>query len=471
MRRTPNDSKSLLIRFSFISVLFSYLFNSFTTTVADPDLWGYMSFGKLFWKTRHFPYQDIFSYVPTLKPWVYHEWLTGVIFYPIYENFGSAGLQLLKFGTVFLTLGLIYMTARMRKSDPLSSSLGILAIGGLLRMGYAPVRAQIFTYLLFALSIYLLERARKTGLWKCLWFLVPVQMIWSNMHGGFVAGLGLIFLYALGAELSRRPSYYYWLILLISGLSTAISPYGPQYWVYIIRAITMPRSMITEWSSVLGSFQSGDEYETIAYFVMLNIFAIIWLIRIRPDATSFLICSITMCLGWMHIRHIPLFALFFGCHFPSLISFYIKEIKSSSLFSLITRNTGWKILTVAGLFTAIYYIQCSVSQGPFSVKTPDKPDARESSMYYPVGAINFITAQHLSGKLLVHFEWGEYVLWTLYPHCSVALDGRFETVYPQNVIDEYFDFLYGDSNWRIFLRKYTPDLIELSSLLRTHQLS
>jgi hypothetical protein len=33
-------------------------------TVADPDLWGYMTFGRLFWDSRTFPYQDIFTYLP-----------------------------------------------------------------------------------------------------------------------------------------------------------------------------------------------------------------------------------------------------------------------------------------------------------------------------------------------------------------------------------------------------------------------
>lgn len=39
-------------------------------SIADPDLWGYLSFGHLFWQGHKFPYQDVFSYVPTLNPWV-----------------------------------------------------------------------------------------------------------------------------------------------------------------------------------------------------------------------------------------------------------------------------------------------------------------------------------------------------------------------------------------------------------------
>jgi hypothetical protein len=57
---------------SVLSGLFACLIilvclNALSGTVADPDLWGYLSFGRLFWETGQFPYQDIFAYVPTLN--------------------------------------------------------------------------------------------------------------------------------------------------------------------------------------------------------------------------------------------------------------------------------------------------------------------------------------------------------------------------------------------------------------------
>ena len=62
----------------------SFVLYRMATTVADPDLWGYLSFGRLFWQSPQFPYHDVFSFVPTLPTWVYHEWLTGAVFYPIF---------------------------------------------------------------------------------------------------------------------------------------------------------------------------------------------------------------------------------------------------------------------------------------------------------------------------------------------------------------------------------------------------
>src|SRR5512136_360235 len=94
----------------FIVIVLSRL----STTVADVDLWGYLAFGKLFWSNGQFPYRDVFSYVPTLDPWVYHEWLTGVLFYPLYQNLGTAGLQIFKYLIALATFWLIYLIAKKR---------------------------------------------------------------------------------------------------------------------------------------------------------------------------------------------------------------------------------------------------------------------------------------------------------------------------------------------------------------------
>ena len=52
---------------SFLLIIIFILYHLSTTT-ADPDLWGYLAFGRLFWDQRAFPYLDVFAYVPTLKP-------------------------------------------------------------------------------------------------------------------------------------------------------------------------------------------------------------------------------------------------------------------------------------------------------------------------------------------------------------------------------------------------------------------
>ena len=56
------------IRAALFFTLLSLVLSLLATTVAEPDLWGYLPFGRLFWQSQKFPYRDVFAYVPTLNP-------------------------------------------------------------------------------------------------------------------------------------------------------------------------------------------------------------------------------------------------------------------------------------------------------------------------------------------------------------------------------------------------------------------
>jgi hypothetical protein len=227
-----------------------------STTLPDLDLWGYLAFGRLYWSEASFPYQDIFAYVPTIKPFVYHEWLTGVVFYPLAIATGEVGLQTLKYGLGLGTVALAYATARRRGGSQVAATLLILMTCYIWKRGYGAVRAQVFTFFFFALVLYILERVRLSKRWGGLMWLPLIMVPWANFHGGFVAGLGLIFLYALGEALAGRPFWPYVLTLVVATLATLINPYGWDYWSYLAWALTMPRP-IGEWLPIWQVYQAG----------------------------------------------------------------------------------------------------------------------------------------------------------------------------------------------------------------------
>ena len=123
---------------------------------------------------------------------------------------GEKALQLLKYTAGLSTAGIIYFASLKRGATPTASLFGLfVSFTYVCSSGYAPVRAQVFTYLFFALSLHVLETARREDKWNILWWLVPVQILWCNLHGAFLAGLGLIVLYALGEGLSRQRFWPY----------------------------------------------------------------------------------------------------------------------------------------------------------------------------------------------------------------------------------------------------------------------
>jgi hypothetical protein len=465
------DSESwakILVSLFFLVLILRTL----SKTVADPDLWGYLAFGKLFWETGKFPYQDVFSYVPTHPVWIYHEWLTGVIFYPLYNNWGAASLQLLKYGFGLATLGLVYATARQRGASFLGTVIVLLVAKQFLAIGYSPVRAQLCTFFFFTLTLYLLERARLSENWRLLWILVPVQVIWCNLHGGFPAGLGLTGIYAAGEALSRRPFRPYLKILFFSTLVTLINPYGPQYWPYIIYANTVPRHEITEWVSFYQSYQLLMAREEVVYYLGTLIFtaALMWWGKFR-EITAGLALAVTFVLGMKHSRHIVFFLMLMGAYLPVVMTAYLAVLKSRPQFMSFLRRLGWKIPVLVGLSVVIIYGYKFISHDPLSLTIPDRPgQGVDYKIFYPVGAVGYIQQENLRGNLLTEFDWGNYLLWMLYPQCKVALDGRFESVYSVSINQEYSDFKYGRPNWRQFLEKYPPDLILIYLESKTYQL-
>jgi len=457
-KRNPKTQNG--IKWAITALMVMVLLNNLGGAGADPDLWGYLAFGRLFWETPEFPYRDIFAYVPTLDPWIYHEWLTGVLFSPIYQALGAPGLQFLKYGFGLGAAVLVYLTARLRGAGPLSAGLVLVMVQLFTNMGYSPVRAQIFTYAFFALSLYGLERARLTGNWRGLWLLAALQILWCNLHGGFLAGLGLIALYALGEALGRRPWLPFGALLIAATLVTLINPYGLEYWSYIFRAVSMPRPEITEWASMLTAYRRGliGEGEVLYLFIIITFTGMLaWWARWR-EITPILVLAVTLFLGVKHIRHQVFFLLGVGAYVPRLFAAFLEKFKGE-----IPVFPGLKPLRRCFPFLAAAVLAglCLQFAGkaPFSLEIPAYPKSNGHRTYYPVGAAAYILEHGLSGSLLVDFNWGEYAIWTLYPRCRVAIDGRYETVYPDPVCRAYFDFLYARLDWRRFLEEFPPDLV------------
>lgn len=430
-----------------------------TQTLADPDLWGYLAFGRQFWTLDGFPYSDIFAYTPTKPLWVYHEWLTGAVFYPIYQFLGATGLQISKYAIGLGTAWLIYKTARMRGASPGASIACLLLISPFFSFAYSPIRAQVFTNLFFVLTLLILEKSRQTRHPRYLWWLVPIFLLWANLHGGFVAGLGIIGLFAVGQTLSGNKAMPYWLILIPATFITLLNPYGPQYWIYLKDALLMPRPDISEWHSLFFALQGGDLSANILVFLILFILAILMFFASRSYRLSdiFLLLA-TSFLAFQHVRHQSLFFIMMGCLAPLYFTGAWNSFRQS-----MNQTDRWKkifhVLTPVLFCCLFVFFGFRLITGqPLDLTLRNTPPGQTSEDNYPAGAIHFIKQHKLRGNILPEFNWGEYILWSL-PESRVAIDGRYETVYTEKSSKEYFAFTRGASGWQDYLNQYPHDMV------------
>ena len=312
------------------------------------------------------------------------------------------------------------------------------------------------------MSVYLLENARLNQRWRGLWLLVPLQALWCNLHGGFLSGLGLMGLYALGEGLSRRPFWPYLRVMLLSGLVTLVNPYGWEYWRYLWAAISMPRPEIAEWSSLWATYQKSQigNFE-LAYTLLLIGLAGFLAVRVRWRELSPILClCLVLSLGLKHLRHLTFFLLLVGAYVPALLD---KCLESRPRSRALGASRLGLTLAVLLVLTGLLFAYKFLSKRPLNLETSHLPQAGSiPGQYYPVGAVAYLRSHHLAGHLLTEFGWGEYLILDSLPPCRVALDGRYETVYPPEVADKFFNFKNQVGNTRQFLEDYPPDLILLA---------
>ncbi len=237
-----------LLAFGLLSLLV-YIAVMTLFKMSNNDIWIHLKTGELILKQGWVPIKDPYSFVASDRNYVAHEWLAGVIFYLVYSVGGVTGLTYFKASVLAAACGFMYKTARL-----LGARLSVIlpAFGCTLYIATARYleRPHIWSYMMAPLYMWLFFRYREGGRdRRWLYALLPLHVVWTNLHGGFVIGVALVATFALGEALAyartrwlgigadKAPSAsdVRLLGLLVPGCIAAsfINPYG-------YRALTFP---------------------------------------------------------------------------------------------------------------------------------------------------------------------------------------------------------------------------------------
>lgn len=173
---------------------------AFTPLRSSQDEWWHLKAGRWIVENRRLPVFDIFTYTGENTPWHNHEWLSQVILYGVYAAGedraigGVRALVLFKAVIVAATFAFVTFTAFRRSGSWTAAGLVGLVAAEISRRTIYP-RPPIFSYLLFTVFLFALaewKSGRLRGRW--LWLLVPLMVLWANLHGmcllGIVAAAG-----------------------------------------------------------------------------------------------------------------------------------------------------------------------------------------------------------------------------------------------------------------------------------------
>ncbi|MFP4474051.1 MAG: hypothetical protein ACLFOY_00735 [Desulfatibacillaceae bacterium] len=460
----PADRVSGKVATAIGVVAFLSIAGCLASTVVRPDTWGYLSFGMLFWQGS-FPWQDPFSYMPVHDPWVFHEWLVGVVLYPLYAGLGGWALLLVRYALALACAVFLAGAARVRGAGLPWALGGLVACALFFARAFPAVRAQGAGYMFFALLILMLERARREERPPRTAPLVVVFLLWANLHGGFPLGLVVLATYLLFA--GRRHRKRSVTVFAACLAATLVNPYGPFLWRAVLVHAAHPQPEIVEWFSVARTFEVFAETPYYnAGLVMLGILVAGCANRLVRDRPAALVLVLTAFLALSHQRHLPFFAFAFAAYAPVWVSAFFRDFRSNRQSGpgagrAVATALLCATLAAAGMAGAAGGL-AMVATGrtnPFTPRVPGYDAARPDGFHYPHGVVAFMRKEGLSGNVLPDQEWGSWLVWTSYPHVRVGMDGRLETVYPEKVRQGYFDYLLQRPGWRSFLDDYPHEYI------------
>ena len=432
----------------------------FSRSGTDPDLWGHLRFGRDFWLTWSVNRPDPYSFVSAGREWFNHEWLAEALSWTAWAWWGSAGLVALK-TAIGLTIAVLMLRHLRRRGVVVPLAAILVALGCvILALGLYNIRPQAFTYLCFALELLILERADR-GHTRWSWVLVPLFALWANLHGGFLAGLGILGVFALGSlaealvstgegrlveRVLRRPLVW---VAAASALATWLNPYGPRLWVFL-RTAFAARGEIAEWNPIQVGSAPG--------IIFLGLAIATWVsVALTPRKVSparLVALFVTTVAPLMAIRHAPLFALAFMVlaaeHLAATVHGVEEVAAGQASAASADRGVGRRLVVAAMLAQAVGILV--FLPGNFSCI------AVEEGM--PARAVALLRASGVRGNLALVFDWGEYAIWHLSPAIKVGIDGRRETLYEDDVYwrDYRFTFALGD-DWDRLLGEGPVDLV------------
>ncbi|MGC2062931.1 MAG: hypothetical protein WA610_08125 [Thermodesulfovibrionales bacterium] len=456
-----NSGVQKAVIFFLISVMLAITFLHLTRDIRDPDFFWHLKTGQWIWQHGEIPLKDPFSFTTEGLQSVRERfimssyWLSQAIFWLFFLVAGMPGIVFLRF---LIVVSLLLVMMKRKEGDIVLYTGFLLLFLSLLLVSYPIERPQVFSFLLFALLLYLLkgrgaavDTENRYG--RSLFVMLPLLMLtWANMHAGYVAGVavialyigfeGLKFVYPAFRPMERRD----FKILVIAGvLGLLISFMNPNTYHIFSENILFPHDYITsgniEYQSTVRAFMRYHDSSIVVYWLILFITATGTLISYKKiDITETALLLATGYFSFSALRYVPFFLI---AALPVLARIY-----SAGKLKTPART----IILIAALFIGLFFARDRLNFGPLS------SGRWIDEQKFPVGAADFILSNDLKGNMYNYFDWGGYLIWRLAPERKIFIDGRtlYSHIYLQSdLIDKADDRRFeGMPAWKAALDEH-----------------
>jgi hypothetical protein len=220
--------------------------------IPDGDPYWHIAAGE--WILAHgaVPTTDPFSHTFQGAPWTAHEWLSEVLYASAYRFGGWEGIRLLV-GLASMTTTFLLARELLKYLNPVPAL--VLLMVAVANLGVAAdARPQFLAFPIMVAWLGELLEARRHGRAPG-WKLLPLMVLWANLHGSFILGIALFGPFGLEALIENwrnwRAVIRDWALVFVGVvLAALINPTGVWGLLFPLQLMSMPAlSFISEWSS------------------------------------------------------------------------------------------------------------------------------------------------------------------------------------------------------------------------------
>jgi hypothetical protein len=459
-------------------LVFIAIFTMAVRMPADTDTWWHLASGRYIIEHRTIPSSDPFSHTRQGAPWINHGWLAQLFWYALYDlgswpllALGVAALVTLAWWLMWRQCeGNIYVRAVVVIWSAITSSVIWAA------------RPQLISFLLAALVSYLLQRYKR-GNGRLVPWIPLVVMVWANVHGGYAIAFILMGCYLVGELLNRLAMHNENVILsprqlrhlvgvmLLSFGVVVLNPYTWQMWLYPFRTVGIGvlREFIQEW-------QSPDFHQVWQQpFLLLLLGALLALGRAgrRADFSDLTLLGVWTVAALLAGRNMALFALLSAPIVTRYASLALeRQLEDWRALPHMQRLLDALIrpMTSGRFQTALHgtFLMLIVLAAALKIYLALQPAALQKAMRetLPVDAVSVLHSQRPPGALFNSYNWGGYLIFTLWPDYFVFVDGRTD-LYDDDLLRQYLAIYTASDGWQERLARYDVRvvLVEADSVL------
>lgn len=420
----------VVLCFIFIGLL-SFLHFFRPVTAINEDLGRHLLLGKIIFETQAVPTTNLFSYTYPDQLFINSHWLSEVIFYIIHDISGFNGLII--FSTVIAATTFYILLLFFRKRASIISLIFATSLYSNILFERTNIRPEIFSllFLSFFITILYTYRSRFT---KLLFLIVPLQILWVNMHIYFFVGIIVLLLFFLDQLFITKFHFtksvkILTVVILLSLFGCVINPngiYGAIFPFTVFQNYAFP---VVENQSVFTLIKIYQIPTLFYFFIAIIILFSSFLFRNYKQHRIDLLLIICFSLATFAVfRNVSLFAIATFIPFVSAIS---SMLENSSTF--IKHSVGGKYFIVLKIYLLFIIVLLLLSQIAKVVTTQKIGFGVDE---YGKSSANFFLENKIQGPLYNNFDIGSYLIYRLYPQ-KVFVDGRPEA-YPK----EFFQKIY-----------------------------